>query len=78
MCGRYGRRGDKQYIAEHYAIRKVDYGDDFPDELQVGIVLAGEVKNGDVAGLPVTIQTTVPLFEPGGIPGDIEVEYESR
>ena len=32
MCGRYGRRGDKQYIAEHYAIRKVDYGDDFPDE----------------------------------------------
>jgi len=32
MCGRYGRRGDKQYIAEHYAIRKVDFGNDFPDE----------------------------------------------
>jgi putative SOS response-associated peptidase YedK len=25
MCGRYGRRGDKQYIAEHYAIRRHEY-----------------------------------------------------
>jgi putative SOS response-associated peptidase YedK len=25
MCGRYGRRGDKQHIAEHYAIRRHDY-----------------------------------------------------
>ena len=32
MCGRYGRRGDKQYIAEHYSIRRVDYGDDMPEE----------------------------------------------
>jgi putative SOS response-associated peptidase YedK len=22
MCGRYGRRSDKQYIAEHYAMRR--------------------------------------------------------
>jgi hypothetical protein len=52
--------------------------DDFPHELQVGIILACEVKDGDITGLPVTIQTTVALFEPGGIPGDIEVEDESR
>ena len=32
MCGRYGRRADKQYIAEHYSIRKGDFGDDFPEE----------------------------------------------
>jgi putative SOS response-associated peptidase YedK len=25
MCGRYGRRADKQHIAEHYAIRRVQY-----------------------------------------------------
>ena len=25
MCGRYGRRGDKQFIAEHYAIRRHEY-----------------------------------------------------
>jgi putative SOS response-associated peptidase YedK len=25
MCGRYGRRGDKQNIAEHYAIRRHEY-----------------------------------------------------
>jgi putative SOS response-associated peptidase YedK len=30
MCGRYGRRGDKQFIAEHYAIRQVEY--DLPEE----------------------------------------------
>ena len=22
MCGRYGRRSDKQYVAEHYAMRR--------------------------------------------------------
>jgi putative SOS response-associated peptidase YedK len=26
MCGRYGRRADKQYIAEHYKLR--DWGED--------------------------------------------------
>jgi putative SOS response-associated peptidase YedK len=31
MCGRYGRRGDKQYIAEHYAIRRHDF-DEMPEE----------------------------------------------
>src|SRR3984885_2743133 len=25
MCGRYGRRGDKQSIAEHYAIRRHEF-----------------------------------------------------
>jgi len=30
MCGRYGRRGDKQYIAEHYKIRREEF--DLPDE----------------------------------------------
>jgi putative SOS response-associated peptidase YedK len=31
MCGRYGRRADKQHIAEHYAIRRVQY-EDMPEE----------------------------------------------
>jgi hypothetical protein len=31
MCGRYGRRGDKQYIAKHYKVRRVEYGD-MPEE----------------------------------------------
>ena len=28
MCGRYGRRGDKQHIAEHYRLR--DFYDIYP------------------------------------------------
>src|SRR5665213_1543095 len=28
MCGRYGRRGDKQYVAEHYKLR--DFYDVYP------------------------------------------------
>jgi putative SOS response-associated peptidase YedK len=31
MCGRYGRRGDKQFIAEHYQIRRHEY-DGMPEE----------------------------------------------
>ncbi len=46
MCGRYGRRGDKQYIAEHYRLR--DFVDVYPsyniapDSFQPVVRLNGE------------------------------------
>src|SRR4051794_26298811 len=52
--------------------------DNLADELQIGIILTGEVEDDNVAGLTVPIQTAVSLFEARRIPGDVEVEDESR
>ena len=56
----------------------VDLLNDLPYELQVGVIFAREMEDGDVAGLPVPVQATVALFQPRWVPGDIEVEDKSR
>jgi len=57
MCGRYGRRGDKQYIAEHYRIRDwEDHGLHFapsynitPDSFQPIVRLSHETGERELA-----------------------------
>jgi len=57
MCGRYGRRGDKQYIAEHYRLR--DLGEKYtplapsynitPDSFQPVVRLSHETGERELA-----------------------------
>lgn len=54
-----------------------DLGKDFGEELEVGVVFAGEMEDVDVAGLAVAIETSVALVEAGGVPGDVEMEQEA-
>jgi putative SOS response-associated peptidase YedK len=61
MCGRYGRRGDKQYIAEHSAIRRQEYGPEehpyafapnyniTPNSFQLVVRLSHEIGEGEFA-----------------------------
>src|ERR1700689_3146566 len=48
------------------------------DKLEIGIVFASEVKHRHIACLSVAIKATVSLFEPRGIPWDVEVEDHPR
>ena len=56
----------------------VDLLNNLPYKLQVRVIFAREMEDGDVAGLPVPVQATVALFQPRWVPGDIEMEDQTR
>ena len=52
----------------------VDLLDDASHESEVGLVLAGEVEDRDVARLAMAVEPAITLFEASGVPRDIEVQ----
>jgi len=53
----------------------VDLVDQMGHELQIGVVVAGEVIDLDVAGLAITIDSPIALFQPRRIPRAVEMQH---
>ena len=51
----------------------VDLGCHIKQEVEIGIIVRGKVKDGDITGLAVAINAAIALLQAGGIPRNIEV-----